>query len=84
MEATNYDYHIFHNWKHVQGHIVKQQFTKQPISAPNEDEAIEIFIQSDAPTAKHIKRDSNGDWRYGSYSIWNTEDKVYAVRSNTP
>jgi len=59
---------IIHEWEHVQGHIVSQDFYKnQFINADDENSAIESFILIKPELGQYVKN-IDGKWRYGIYS----------------
>ena len=77
-------FNIVHNWKHVQGHTVYDNFNKEPIFANDENEAMQMFIDLNPKLGRYIIKDSDGDYIYGTPSIWNQWDgslKNHQVRA---
>ncbi|MEA1849226.1 hypothetical protein U9K52_09905 [Chryseobacterium sp. MHB01] len=77
-------FNIIYNWKHREGHTVYENFNKEPIFANNEDEAISRFIHINPTLGQYIKKDSDGDYIYGSPSVffqWNGHLKNHQVRA---
>lgn len=71
-------------WKHIQGHIVVEKVNNSvgTIFAEDADTAIEMFKNLNPLLGQHIKKDSDGDWRYGSYNDFlNFGDKTHIIKA---
>lgn len=75
---------IKHTWKHVQGHTVVDKINNKigTIFAEDSDNAIEMFKNLSPLLGQYIKKDSDGDWRYGNYDDFlKFGDKTHIIKA---
>ena len=75
-------FQIYHDWKHVQGHIATTKWNGI-VEAENEEEAILKYKEKNTDLGQYIKKDLGQNyWFYGTRGLFSSkeENRVYAVR----
>ena len=69
-KQSNNKYHIFHDWKHREGHMATSYFTEEPIDAKDVDDAVIKFKELKPELGEFIFKNKDNTYRYGNSSFY--------------
>ena len=77
-------YKILHHWRHIEGHLVTDDYTKDGlIEAESTDDAIEKLKSKKPELGQYILKSGN-EYLYGYIPTWKSENKPLEIKQVKP